>query len=43
MVKTKDNKGRHYDEDQDYAEGVVEKNVKHPAQNNASVSVRSPK
>ncbi|XEC93224.1 hypothetical protein AB6A23_17825 [Paenibacillus tarimensis] len=32
------NKGRQYEAAKDYAEGVVEKNVKHQAQNNPSES-----
>ncbi|MCQ6560828.1 hypothetical protein [Paenibacillus mendelii] len=39
MEQIKDNKSQKYAKNQNYADEVIEKNAKKPAQNNASTSV----
>ncbi|WP_281170132.1 hypothetical protein [Paenibacillus pinihumi] len=40
MAQQKDTKGNHYEASEEFAEEVLDKNVKQPAQNNPSQSVR---
>jgi hypothetical protein len=40
MAKSKDTKGNHYETAEQFAEETMDKNVKQPAQNNPSQSVR---